>query len=60
MRTWCEVKKFASQKFRLTLVSNKISDLCEISDLLVFFSYFAFQNKEIMSGNYFFDVFCIH
>jgi len=27
-------------------VSSEISDLCEISDLLVFFSYFASQNKE--------------
>jgi len=39
-------------------VSSEISDLCEISDLLVFFSSFAFQNKEIKSGNYFFDVCC--
>ena len=38
--------------------SSEISDLCEISDLLVFFSYFASQNKEIKSGNYFFDVCC--
>jgi len=30
----------------------------EISDLLLFFSYFASQNKEITSGNYFFDVCC--
>ena len=30
----------------------------EISDLLLFFSYFASQNKEIKSGNYFFDVSC--
>ena len=39
-------------------VSSEISDLCEISDLLLFFSYFASQNKEIKSGNYFFDVCC--
>jgi len=39
-------------------VSNEISDLCEISDLLLFFSYFASQNKEIKSGNYFCDVCC--
>jgi len=32
-------------------VSSEISDLCEISDLLLFFSYFACQNKEIKSGN---------
>jgi len=34
-------------------VSSEISDICEISDLLLFFSYFASQNKEIKSGNYF-------
>jgi len=32
-------------------VSSEISDLCEISDLLLFFSYFVSQNKEIKSGN---------
>jgi len=37
-------------------VSSEISDLCEISDLVMFFSYFASQNKEIKSGNYFSDV----
>jgi len=37
-------------------VSSEISYLCEISDLLLFFSYFASQNNEIKSGNYFFDV----
>ena len=35
-------------------VSSEISDLCEISDLLLFYSYFASQNKEITSGNSFF------
>jgi len=30
----------------------------EISDLLLPFSYFASQNKEIKAGNYFFDVSC--
>jgi len=39
-------------------VSSENSDLCEITDLLLFFSYFASQNKEIKSGNYFFDVCC--
>jgi len=34
-------------------VSSEITDLCEISDLLLFFSYFASQNKEIKSDNYF-------
>jgi len=37
-------------------VSSEISDLCEISDLLLFFSYFASENKEIKSGNSFFDI----
>jgi len=32
----------------------------EISDLLLFFSYFASQNKEIKSSNYFFDVCCVN
>jgi len=30
----------------LNPVSSEISDLCEISDLLLFVSYFTFQNKE--------------
>ena len=34
-------------------VSSEICDLCEISDLLLCFSYFASQNKEITSGNSF-------
>jgi len=42
------------------LVSSEISDLCEISDLLLFVSYFASQSKGIMSGNYFFDVCCVN
>jgi len=33
-------------------MSIKISDVCEISDLLLFVSYFASQNKEIKFGNY--------
>jgi len=37
-------------------VSSEISDLCEISDLLVFVRYFASQNKKIKFDNYFFDV----
>jgi len=39
-------------------VSSEIFDICEIFDLLLFFSYSASQNKEIKSGNYFFDVLC--
>jgi len=41
-------------------VSSEISDLCKISDLLLFFSYFASQNKELKSVNYFFDVCCVN
>jgi len=41
-------------------VSSEISDLCEISDLLLFFSYFASQYKEIKSGNYFSDACCVN
>ena len=41
-------------------VSSEISDVCEISDLLLFFSYYASQNKEITSGNSFFDVCCVN
>jgi len=40
-------------------VSSEISDLFEISDLLLFLGYFASQNKEIKPGNYFFDVCCV-
>jgi len=40
-------------------VSSEISDLCEISDLLFFVSYFASQSKGIKFGNYFFDVCCV-
>jgi len=36
----------------LTPVSNEISDLCEIFDLLLFFSYFTSLYKKIKSGNY--------
>jgi len=39
-------------------VSSEIFDICEIFDLLLFFSYSASQNKEIKSDNYFFDVLC--
>jgi len=60
MRTWGEVRNFASQKFCLTLVSSKISDICEISGLVLFFSYFASQMKELKSGNYFFHVCCVN
>jgi len=41
-------------------VSSEISDLCEISDLLLFLSYFTSQNKEIKFGNYFFYIYCVN
>jgi len=41
-------------------VSSEISDLCEISDLLLFFNYFAGQSKRIKFGNYFFDACCVN
>ena len=41
-------------------VSSEISDLCEISDLLLFLNYFTFQNKEIKFGNHFFNVCCVN
>jgi len=34
-------------------VSSEISDLCEISDLLLFVNYFASQSKRIEFGSYF-------
>jgi len=37
-----------------TPVSSETSDLCEISDLLLFVGYFASQDKKIMFDNYFF------
>jgi len=41
-------------------VSSEIFDLCKISDLLLFVSYFALHNNEIKFGNYFFDVNCVN
>jgi len=32
----------------------------KISDLLLFLSYFASQNKEIKFGNYFFNAYCVN
>jgi len=40
-------------------VSSEISDLCEISDLLLFVSYFASQSKGIKFGDYLFEVCCV-
>jgi len=41
-------------------VSNGITDLCEISDLLFFVSYFASQSKGMKFGDYFFDMCCVN
>jgi len=41
-------------------VSSEFSDICEISDLILFFNCFSSQNKEIRSGNHFFDVCCVN
>jgi len=37
-------------------MSSAISDLCEISDLLLFVSSFASQSKGVKFGDYYFDV----
>jgi len=47
---------FASFNAPCNSVSSEISDLCEISDLFLFVSYFASWSKGIMFGVYFFDV----
>jgi len=46
-------------QFGLNPVLSEISHLCEISDLLLFLSYFTAQNKKIKFDNYFFDVCCV-
>jgi len=50
---WCRILKF-----------EKLSDpdpvSREISDLILFFSYFASQSKGIQSGNFVFDVCCVN
>jgi len=58
LSSWRDVRNFASQKFRLTPMSGKIYDLCEISHLLLFVSNFASKNKKFKFNNYFFDVCC--
>jgi len=40
-------------------LSSEISDLCEISDLLLFVSYFASQSRGKKFGDYFFDACCV-
>jgi len=49
----------AETSIGLDPVSSEISDLCD-SDLLLFVSYCASQNKEIKFGNNFFDVCCVN
>jgi len=49
--------KKKARKFNIPVPSEN-SDLREISDRLLFVSYFASQNKEIQWGNCFFDVCC--
>jgi len=41
-------------------VSSEISDLCEISYLLLLVSYFASQSKGIRFRDDFFDVYCVN
>jgi len=41
-------------------VSSEISDLCKLSDLLFFVSYFGSQSKGIQFGDTFFDVCCVN
>jgi len=41
-------------------MSSEISDISEISDLLLFVSYFASQIRGIKFGVYFFDVCCVN
>jgi len=46
MFLYCDTR--GEQRASSTLpASSEISDLCEISDLLLFVSYFASQNKKI-------------
>jgi len=57
-----ESSKYPDKRFRYPYPypgSPENSELCEISGLLLFVSYFASQNKEIQFGNYFFDVCCV-
>jgi len=51
----CRVLGAANRELNL---SSDISDLYEISELLLFVSYFASQSKGIKFGGYFFDVRC--
>jgi len=43
-----------------TSMSSENSDLCQISDLVLFDSYFVFQSKGIKFGDGLFDVSCVN
>ena len=45
---------------RQNIALDKMPLSSEISDLSLFVSYFASQNKGIKFGDYFFDVFCVN
>jgi len=54
-----EYSFYNCMRYRWT-VSSEISDLCEITDLLFFVSYFTCQKKRAKFGDYFLDVCCIN
>ena len=41
-------------------VSSEISDIFEISDMLLLLSYFSSQNKEIKFRKYFIGIYCVN
>jgi len=43
-----------------TAVSSEISDFCEVSDLLLFVTYFTSQSKRIKFGVHFFYLRCVN
>jgi len=55
-----DIKRIVSNTWILLPVLSEISDLCEISDLKLFLSYFTSQNNEIKFANYFFGVCCVN
>jgi len=52
----CSLLEYAGycRRYKVTPVSS------EISELLLFFSYFASESKGMKFGNYFFDVCCVN
>jgi len=40
-------------------LSGEVSDLCKVSNLIFFVSYFASQSKKIKFADHFFDVCCV-